>query len=156
MDLRELRKQKKLTQKSCADYLGIPLRTYQNYENDRGKADSLKYGYIMRRLSEYGFVDEEHGILSIEAIKQICSEVFAQEEVEYCYLFGSYAKNKATETSDVDLLVSTQAGGIRFFDLVENLRERLKKNVDVLTTEQLNNNTELVREILRDGVKIYG
>ena len=30
MTLKELRKQKKLTQAECAKYLGIPLRTYQD------------------------------------------------------------------------------------------------------------------------------
>ena len=34
MTLKELRKKKKLTQAACAKYLGIPLRTYQNYETD--------------------------------------------------------------------------------------------------------------------------
>ena len=32
MTLKQLRKQKKLTQVECAKYLGIPVRTYQNYE----------------------------------------------------------------------------------------------------------------------------
>ncbi len=34
MTLKELRKEKKLTQIECAKYLGIPIRTYQNYETD--------------------------------------------------------------------------------------------------------------------------
>ncbi len=33
MMLKELRKQNNLTQVKCAEYLGLPLRTYQNYEN---------------------------------------------------------------------------------------------------------------------------
>ena len=41
MMLRELRKQKKLTQAECAKYLGVPLRTYQNYETDAAKRLSL-------------------------------------------------------------------------------------------------------------------
>ena len=76
--------------------------------------------------------------------------------MEYCYLFGSYAKGKATEKSDVDLLVSTTDSGMRFYDLVETLREKLRKKVDVLNREQLTGNDALLDEILRDGVKIYG
>ena len=45
---------------------------------------------------------------------------------------------------------------MRFYDLVETLREKLKKKVDVLNREQLNNNDTLLDEILKDGVKIYG
>lgn len=156
MTLKDLRKQKKLTQIECSDYLGIPLRTYQTYETDERKKDSIKYLYMIRKLEQYGFVDEEHGLLSRQSIKDICSEVFENYAVKYCYLFGSYAKEKATETSDVDLLISTSETGMRFYELVETLREKLKKKVDVLNRDQLTNNDQLLEEILTDGVKIYG
>ncbi len=156
MTLKDLRKQKKLTQKECAEYLGIPLRTYQNYETEDRKASTIKYEFMVRKLEEYGFVDETHGILSLQQIKDSCTKVFKEFEVEYCYLFGSYAKGLATEASDVDLLVSTAASGMRFYELVEAIREAVCKKVDVLNREQLNNNPQLVNEILKDGVKIYG
>ena len=156
MTLKELRISKKITQAECANYLGIPLRTYQNYETDITKSGSMKYAFMMQKLGEYGFIDETHGILSIEQIKNICSESFENTDVEYCYLFGSYAKGNATELSDVDLLVATSASGIKFYDLVEALRENLHKKIDVLNFEQLKNNPELVNEILKDGIKIYG
>ncbi|MBQ9551835.1 MAG: nucleotidyltransferase domain-containing protein [Clostridia bacterium] len=156
MTLKELRKQKKLTQIECAAYLGIPVRTYQNYETDESKSTSMKYLYMLQKLEQYGLVDESHGVLSLQTIQEICSEVFADYNVTYGYLFGSYAKGKATETSDVDLLLSTAETGMRFFALVETLRERLKKKVDVLNREQLNQNDALLDEILKDGIKIYG
>ena len=156
MTLKELRKQKKMTQIECAKYLGIPVRTYQNYETDESKANSMKYAFMMQKLEEYGFVDETHGILSVEQITDVCKNVFSDYDIEYCYLFGSYAKGKATEQSDVDLLIATSISGMRFYDLVESVREGLKKKVDVLKSEQLNGNPDLMNEILKDGVKIYG
>lgn len=156
MTLKELRKQKKLTQIECASYLGIPIRTYQNYENDKRKQTSIKYNYMLQKLEQYGFIDEEHGILNINIIKKICDDIFSEYDVSYCYLFGSYAKGKANENSDVDLLVSTSISGIQFYDLVESLREGLKKKVDVLNVEQLKDNIDLINEILKDGIKIYG
>ncbi|MEE1060446.1 MAG: nucleotidyltransferase domain-containing protein [Ruminococcus sp.] len=156
MTLKELRKSKNLTQAACAEYLNMPLRTYQNYENDKNKTETMKYAFIMQKLGKYGFIDETHGVLSIEQIKNICSTVFQNLDIEYCYLFGSYAKGKATETSDVDLLISTSISGIKFYGLVESLREGLKKQVDVLNREQLSNNPELINEILKDGIKLYG
>ncbi len=156
MTLKELRKQKKLTQKDCAEYLGMPLRTFQNYETEEKKSTSMKYQYMLEKLEKYGYIDEEHGVLTIEQIKTVCSEVFSDKEITYCYLFGSYAKGRATDTSDVDLLIATPISGIAFYDLVENLREALKKKVDVLNQEQLTNNLDLVNEILKDGVKIFG
>lgn len=156
MTLKELRKKKKLTQAACAKYLGIPLRTYQNYETDASKVGSIKYNFMLQKLEQYGFMDETHGILTIEQIKNICASIFKEYSVEYCYLFGSYAKGKATEVSDVDLLISTPISGMRFYDLVESIREALQKKVDILNREQLNNNPELINEILKDGIKIYG
>ncbi len=156
MTLKELRKQKELTQVECAAYLGIPIRTYQCYETDERKRDSFKYQYMMQKLDQYGYVDEKTGILPIGKIKDIVAEVFAGYDVSYCYLFGSYAKGKATEKSDVDLLVSASVSGMRFYDMAEALREGLKKKVDVLNIEQLSNNPTLVNEILKDGIKIYG
>ena len=156
MTLKELRKQKNLTQVKCAEYLGIPIRTYQNYENDIKKQNSFNYLYMMQKLEQYGLIDESHGILTVEKIKEICTEIFSSYNVDYCYLFGSYAKGKATENSDVDLLVCTEITGIAFYDLVEILREKLNKKVDILNLQQLSENLDLVNEILKDGIKIYG
>lgn len=156
MELKELRKQKELTQEKAAQILGVTRRTYVNYENGKIDKLSLKYKYIIDTFQKINLIDEEHGILTIDKIKKVCTNVFQEYKVDYCYLFGSYAKNKAKETSDVDLLVSTQISGMKFFGLIEELREQLKKKVDVLDVTQLNNNYELVKEILRDGIKIYG
>ena len=156
MTLKELRSSKSLTQKAAAALCGIPLRTYVRYENNPDAEGSLKYQYLFQEISQYGFVDENHGVLSKDDIVRSCNLVFQTYPVEYCYLFGSYAKGLASETSDVDLLLRTDTTGIKFYGLVERLREALKKNVDVLEVRQLTNNPELINEILRDGVKIYG
>ncbi len=156
MTLKELRKKHKLTQEECAKYLGIPVRTYQNYERDDVNTQSMKYQFMFGKLEQYGFIDEEHGLLTLERIKAICESICKEYNVRYCYLFGSYAKGNATEKSDVDLLVSTELTGMRFFELVEVLRENLRKKVDVLNQDQIKDNFELVNEILKDGIKIYG
>lgn len=155
-DLKEIRLQKKLTQQQVADAVGVSLRSYKSYENEPKKAGTIKYNYILSTLSEINPIDEEHGVLSVEDIKSKCAEVFKKHNVDYCYLFGSYAKEKATPISDVDLLISTQAKGIEFFGLVEEVRVTLRKKVDVLDLNQINNNPELLNEILKDGIKIYG
>lgn len=156
MKLKEIRQLHHLTQAACAKYLGIPLRTYKRYESDEEKIPPIKRAFILSKLQELGRTDEEHGVLTIEIIKKICADVFQDYAVDYCYLFGSYAKGKATETSDVDLFLSTEAEGLRFYGLVEALRVALNKRVDVLDQRQIDGNEKLLREILRDGVKIYG
>ena len=82
MTLKELRKSKNLTQAACAEYLNMTLRTYQNYENDKKKTKTMKYAFIMQKLGKYGFIDETHGVLSIEQIKNICSTVFQNLDIE--------------------------------------------------------------------------
>lgn len=156
MILKQLRKEKGITQSECAKLLQVSLRTYKRYESDESKISPLKYQFLLQRLNEYGLVDEEHGILTIERIREICSEVFKDYSVAYCYLFGSYAKGKATDKSDVDLLVAVPIDGMKFFELIERLREKLKKKIDLLDISQLDNNPMLVQEILKDGIKIYG
>lgn len=155
-NLKQLRNKAKMTQQEAADLFNVSLRSYKSYENDPQKADSIKYKYMVHAFVEKTKVDEDHGILTMEEIKEVCSSVFANYPVEFCYLFGSYAKGKATEDSDVDLLVSSDLKGIKYYGLVERLKNSLHKNVDVLAIKQLLNNPELTKEILKDGVKIYG
>ena len=127
-----------------------------NYEAGKIDESSLKYKYVVETLQKATLIDENHGILTIDKIRKICGEIFKDYSVEYCYLFGSYAKGKATEKSDVDLLVAMPVDGMKFFELIEVLREQLKKKIDLLDIAQLENNPALVQEILRDGIKIYG
>lgn len=154
--IKELRLQKKITQKQAADYLGISLRSYITYENEQGKINSIKYDYIVKKLESLNPVDEEHGILTIEDITNTCQRILNDYPVKYCILFGSYAKQKAMESSDIDLLIASDVNGLQFYDMVERLREELHKKVDVLNLDQLKNNLELTGEILQDGIRIYG
>ena len=156
MKLKKLRLEKGLTQEKASQLLGVSRRTYLTYEKDEGKIPPIKMEFFLHTLEKYGVIDETHGVLNLEVIKKICADVLKEYNVEYAYLFGSYAKGVAIETSDVDLLVSMPVNGLAFYELIETLREKLKKKVDLLDVAQLNNNPKLVQEILRDGVKIYG
>lgn len=155
-ELKTLRIEKKLTQQQVADLAGISLRSYKSYENDPQKAETIKYNYILDLLRKTNVIDEENGILEIDDIIKKCSVVFGKYDVNYCYLFGSYAKGKATPVSDVDLLISANIKGLKFYGLAEEIRSALHKKVDILDINQLKDNIELADEILKDGIKIYG
>ena len=155
-ELKELRISKKMTQQEVSELTGVSLRSYISYENDEKKTDTIKYRYLLDQVRKMKNIDEEHGILSLDQIQEACSSVMEEHDVEFCYLFGSYAKGLAREDSDVDLLISSTVTGLKFYGLVEQLREALHKKVDLLDVKQLVNNEELMTEILRDGVKIYG
>ena len=54
--------------------------------------------------------------------------------------FGSYAKDQADETSDIDIFVEFERPiGFRFLDLVDYLETVLGRKVDVLTPAGIQN-----------------
>lgn len=85
--IKELRTEKKLTQQQAADMLGISLRSYKSYENDADKVGTLKYNYIIDRLSAINPIDEEHGILELDYIKEKCKDVLS------CFLQALFAES---------------------------------------------------------------
>lgn len=155
-DLKKIRISKRLTQQETSKIIGVSLRSYVSYENDESKTGSTKYRFLLQEIEKINPIDEEHGILSKDDIVEICSNILSEYNVKYCYLFGSYAKDKASDSSDVDLLISSDITGLRFYELVERLRESLHKKVDLLDSKQLLNNEELLDEILKEGIRIYG
>lgn len=156
MNLKKVRISKKISQAQAAEALGVSLRSYASYENDTSKVDSMKYEFMINKLNELYLLDEDNGLLTIEEIKSCCKIIFEKYNIEFCYLFGSYAKGIATEKSDIDLLISCDIKGLKYYALVEELREVIKKRLDILEIKQLENNIELTHEILKSGVKIYG
>lgn len=156
MDLKDLRTKSKLTQKKAAQITGLPLRTYIRYENSKDKRNNVKYLYAKEKLEDYCTITETKGILSIDMIKENLEPIFKANNVDFCILFGSYAKNKATEKSDVDLIIKAKITGLAFYGFVEEIGQALHKKVDLLRVEDLKDNVELISEILKDGIKIYG
>ena len=154
-ELKSLRLRSRLTQKEAAQKIGISLRSYVSYENEETLARKPKYRFLLAEMSELARLDEEHGTLTVDEIRTVCNEILKDYPVQYCYLFGSYAKGKASAASDVDLLISSGITGLRFYELTEKLREALHKKIDLLDVKQLAGNTELLNEVLRDGIKIY-
>lgn len=155
-ELKACRMNKKLTQQEAAKILGVSLRSYITYENDESKQGTPKYRFLLQELNNINPLDKEHGVLTMENIRNTCAKVFSDYPVDFCYLFGSYAKGMATGTSDVDLLISTETTGLKFYELTERLREALHKKVDLLDVKQLLKNETLLKEVLKGGVRIYG
>jgi predicted nucleotidyltransferase len=145
-----------MTQKEAALFLGVSDKTYFRYESEEKYINTLKYQKMCDLLSEKCRIDEEHGILTINEIKEVVSQVFKNYDINYCYLFGSYAKGKANEKSDVDLLIDSNVTGLKYYGLLQELIDSLHKKVDLIKVEQAKDNLAFINEILKDGVKIYG
>jgi predicted nucleotidyltransferase len=156
VELKTLREQKNLTQKEAAVLLGIPLKTYQNYELGRSKLTSLSGRMVVASLTAYEPYAPGKGILPVSYIKEQVSKVLKDYHVDFAYLFGSYAKGKATENSDVDILLFTDVNGLSFFGLAGKLEGVLHKKVDAVRFKDLKKDQQLVEEIMKTGMKIYG
>ena len=158
MTLLETRKQYGVSQLDVAAALGIPVRTYVRYEQDDNYGSALKRSMMIKTINDKYEITEDKGLLTLEQIKKGLIEVFDNKykgEIEFCYLFGSYAKGYAKGNSDIDLCVSTSLTGLKFVGLSEAIRNVLHKKIHLIRFDTLNNNFELISEIMKDGIKIY-
>lgn len=75
----------------------------------------------------------------IERIRNNMDELTSEFYISSIGVFGSYARDEATEVSDVDILVefSERVGMFHFIDLQERLKEILGCNVDLVTRNGL-------------------
>ena len=100
-------------------------------------------------------------IYTIDEIKTMFADVAPEYDVERIYLFGSYARGEATEKSDIDLYIPELPDkmGIKYFAMLERLKEITQKDIDMITddsefsTPEYKN--ELFAEIYSDKVLIY-
>jgi predicted nucleotidyltransferase len=59
-------------------------------------------------------------IYTIEEIKEICFPIFFERNLKRVYLFGSYARNMATNTSDLDFLMDGEGSSLKsLFDQID-------------------------------------
>ena len=159
MNLLDTRKKYCLSQIEAASILNMPVRTFIRYEKDDSYGDSLKRNMMLKTLEEKCEITETNGLLTIDKIKELLFNLFESKYkgvVEFCYLFGSYAKGYAKENSDVDLCVSTSLTGLKFAGLSESIREVLHKKIDLIRFSNLGSNLELINEIMKERIKIYG
>lgn len=158
MKLKDYRNKIGITINEASIITNVPVRTYIRYENDEKYGSVLKRNQMLLSLQEKYEITEVKGILSVEQIIKCVEKILInyQNEVSFCYLFGSYAKGYAKEDSDVDLCISTTLKGMAYVGLIEELRVSLNKKVDLIRLSDLADNMELVNEIMKDGVRIYG
>lgn len=97
----------------------------------------------------------EH-IYSKEELSAIISSLLEKYNAQQAILFGSYARQEAGVSSDIDLIV---VGGEAFeptdvFALADDLHRMTGKNVDVYELSEINSGTEFYDTILAEGVRI--
>lgn len=96
-------------------------------------------------------------IYSIDDIKKILHEILNKTDIERAILFGSYAKNTPTKTSDIDLLIDSNGKikGLKFFALIDIIKEKLDKEVDIIEKTEIDKGSRIEKEIEKTGVIVY-
>ena len=96
-------------------------------------------------------------VYSIDEIKKIIYDVLKNTEVEKAILFGSYAKNQSNANSDIDILIDSngKVKGLKFFAIIDMVKEKFNKDVDIIEKSEINKNSKIEKEIKRTGVIIY-
>lgn len=159
MSLLEVRQKYGLSQAKASILSGVPLRTYIRYESDDQYGNYLKRKSMIDLINDSCEITESKGLLTTEFIKSSLVSLFDNKfegKVDFCYLFGSYAKGYAKEDSDVDLCISTSLTGLAFVGLSEEIHQVLHKKIDLVRFSNLANNLDLINEIMKGGIKIYG
>ena len=95
-------------------------------------------------------------IFTLEDITSLVKPIAQKYRVQEIYLFGSYARGEADESSDLDFLVF---GGENFkrtmiFSLAEDLREVLKKDVDVFEIAEINKDSDFYHTIMKERLLV--
>ena len=92
-------------------------------------------------------------IYTIDEIKHIAIPIIKTYGITKVSLFGSYAKGKATSSSDIDFIIDKgDLIGIKYFSLLEDLENAFNCKIDLITTGF--SNKEFLNKIKKDEVLI--
>ena len=93
-------------------------------------------------------------VYTIEEIKTMLKELLSDKPV---ILFGSYAKQKATQKSDIDLIIDTNSElkGFALLRLICEIKEKFQKEIDVFEKYEIIENSLIDKEIKETGVVVY-
>ncbi|MCQ2796726.1 MAG: nucleotidyltransferase domain-containing protein [Bacilli bacterium] len=113
-------------------YKTIPFRVRKDNFDIIKKLKSVESinGYINRLIEN----DVHRNILTIKEIKNKILPIFKKHNINEAYLFGSYARGEAKNSSDIDIYC--ESGNIKtlidqgFFE--DELTKALKKDVDIV------------------------
>ena len=96
-------------------------------------------------------------VYTIEDIRKMLKEVLENTEVQKAILFGSYAKEKPTPYSDIDILIDSNGKikGLKFFAIIDIIKEKFDKDVDVIERMEIDKNSKIEKEIEKTGVVVY-
>ncbi len=104
-------------------------------------------------------------VYTLDELRERIAPIARKYQIPAVYLFGSYARNEASDNSDVDILIDREGSTIRgMFDmggLYAELQSSIGKNVDLVTLQSLRQKSTLertpwfVENLQKDMVRLY-
>jgi predicted nucleotidyltransferase len=105
-------------------------------------------------------------VYTIEQLKEKIAPVALKYRLPTVYIFGSYARGDATDTSDVDILVDKTGTALRGLlalgGLYNDLSDALRKPIDLITTGALEQASTrertpwMLENLNREKIQVYG
>lgn len=105
-------------------------------------------------------------VYTIEQLKERITPVADKYKLPAVYIFGSYARGEAVDSSDVDILVDKTGTELRGLfsmgGLFNDLTDAVGKPIDLLTTDVLEHGYTIertpwiVENLNKERVQIYG
>lgn len=145
MNLKQLRKSKKLTQAQAAELCGLSRKGYQNLEEGKyKKKNSNTLLYCVAALEEYSTLSSTGRKLSAKDLEKTLVPYFRQIGSSFIYI---YDKEPLTILSDLSLSE---------FDIValeSEIEMRLGRNIRILGLEQAGKDE--LKEFLTFGIRLY-
>lgn len=94
--------------------------------------------------------------LDRQKIIRLLSSLLKKYRAENALLFGSYARDEANSTSDIDVLI---IGGEHFeptdiFAVAEELHEKTGKSVDVYELREIDEDSDFYHAIFSEGISV--
>ena len=87
----------------------------------------------------------------LDYLKNHYQEFQEKYNIEQIGLFGSYARDEATEDSDIDIFVKMPGTLSNYIGIKEDLEDAFKKEVDIIRMrDQMN--PYLQKRIIKDGI----
>ncbi|MEN4054144.1 nucleotidyltransferase domain-containing protein [Sulfurimonas sp. NWX79] len=82
------------------------------------------------------------------------NKLSSMDTVEFAYLFGSYARDDFTDSSDVDIAVFLQDTALDIrLQIIYELSKSLQKEIDLIVLNDIKN-IFLLENIFKDGIVI--
>ncbi|MBC5646791.1 nucleotidyltransferase family protein [Christensenella tenuis] len=92
-----------------------------------------------------------------QQIESILKQILQDTPVKRVVLFGSYAKDNATEESDLDFVIDSDGTlrGLDFFGVLETMAQAFHVPVDVIELSQIEAGSRIAHEVEQTGVIVY-